>query len=86
MVGPLINSHLEKTLIRQLPYLEDLVNTFSNERNQLFCAVKSHFLSFIGTNLKNKFVNVMSFKYLYGCYKWKSNFCAEYWICVGKTS
>ena len=77
----------KNALIRRLPCLEDVLNTLWNEKkNQKFCIVKSHFLSFTSTNPKNKFENVLFFRYLYGCYIWKSNACAEYLIRIYKNS
>ena len=40
----------------------------------------------MGTSFENKFVNVVSFRFLYGYYKWRSNVCAEYQPHVGKSS
>ena len=40
-IGTLINTHSEKTLIRQLSCLEDVLNTLSNEKKSkmLYCKI-----------------------------------------------
>ena len=79
-------AHLEAFLIKQgMLFFWDVL-TLWNEKNQKFGIVKSRFLSLQVQKFESKFVNVMSFRYLYGCYKWKSIVCGEYLIHVGKNS
>ena len=66
---PLINIYpfwKKKTLTREPPCLEDVLNTLWNEKNQKFYIVKSHW-NFTGMNLENKSVNVVSLRWWMWC-------------------